>query len=239
MANSYVNDFKAGTKCYFKDIKKYKSLTKDEEKLLFEKIKVGDIDARNKILEANLKFVVKIAKSYKGMGVPFDELISEGNIGLIKAMDKFDGDNNDVKFFSYGRWWIMQSMQDCIKKRNVYEENEISNDEKENDENVYDETDDSLNEDTIFNDFIAEEDEITDEKLKIIKNLLSELNEEEKMIIECSFGINTNNGKSLKLEEIGKILNISSERVRQKKENILRKLRSVALEKCELNNIYI
>ena len=240
MSNDYVNDFKAGTKYYFKDIKKYKSLTKDEEKVLFQKIKDGDINARNKILEANLKFVVKIAKSYKGFGVPFDELISEGNMGLIKAMNKFDGDNNDVKFFSYGKWWIMQSMQDYIKRRNISSNCEISQDDKEEKVNeLYDENNDYTDDSLTFEDMSINENELNNEKMLTIKNLLSLLNTEENFIIQSYYGLNTDDGKPLTLEEIGKYLNITSERVRQKKENILRKMRSHALEKCEINNIYI
>jgi RNA polymerase primary sigma factor len=240
MLNDYVNDFKAGTKCYFKDIKKYKSLTKEEEKVLFKKIKEGDIEARNQILEANLKFVVKIAKNYKGFGVPFDELISEGNMGLIRAMNKFDGENNDVKFFSYGKWWIMQSMQDYIKRRNISDNNEISQDEKETKINdLYDENDDYHDDSMAFEDLSISEHELTSEKINIIKNLLSDLSNDENFIIQSYFGMNTENGKPMTLEEIGNILHISSERVRQKKEMILRKIRSHALEKCEANNIYI
>jgi len=80
----------------------------DEEIELTKKIKAGDVDARNKLCEANLKFVISVAKQYSGQA-PLNDLISEGNIGLLKAADKFD-ETRGFKFISYAVWWIRQSI---------------------------------------------------------------------------------------------------------------------------------
>lgn len=92
---------------YFADIRKYPSLTKEEEKALVIKIQApgGDKKALEKLVNANLRFVVSVAKNYQGQGVPLLDLISEGNAGLIEAANRFDT-TKDVKFFSYAVWWI-------------------------------------------------------------------------------------------------------------------------------------
>lgn len=245
--NNYVNDFKNEIKIYFNDIKKLKPLTKEEEKLLFQKIKKGDVNARNKIIESNLKYVIKMAKAYKGKGVDFEDLISEGNIGLMKAMEKFDESNN-VKFYSYGKWWVQASIQEAIKRKNISESNEIL----ENDLITYDNSDIN-NEDSInsinyqnnkdnYDEFYADDNEQNIDmqlnKITLLNILTNILNDEEKIIINNYYGLNNEN-KSYTLEEIGKMINLTSERVRQKKEVILRKMRSYALANIETNNIYI
>lgn len=92
---------------YFADIRKFPSLTKEQEKELVTKIQVpgGDKRAMEKLVNANLRFVVSVAKMYQGQGVPLLDLISEGNAGLIEAANRFDT-SKDVKFFSYAVWWI-------------------------------------------------------------------------------------------------------------------------------------
>lgn len=94
---------------YFKDVKKSSPLTIDEEVVLAIKIKNGDEEAKQKLIKANLKFVVSIAKEYQGQGLPLCDLISEGNYGLIKAASKFDH-TRGFKFISYAVWWIRQSI---------------------------------------------------------------------------------------------------------------------------------
>lgn len=91
---------------YFSDIRKYESLTKEEEKELIIKVQNNnDPVALDKLIKANLKFVVTVAKKYQGQGTPLLDLISEGNSGLIEAAKKFDV-KRDLKFFSYAVWWI-------------------------------------------------------------------------------------------------------------------------------------
>ncbi len=104
---SYL-DFK-NLRNYLNQIAKYPILTQKEEKKLGEQIQSGDKDAINKLIEANLRFVVSYVKKYKGMGMGMFDLINEGNLGLIEAAKRFDPDRN-VKFISYAVWWIRQAI---------------------------------------------------------------------------------------------------------------------------------
>lgn len=94
---------------YFKDIKKSVVLNSFEENELAKKIKDGDELALNKLVNANLKFVISIAKEYQGKGLPLADLINEGNHGLIKAAHRFDPFKG-FKFISYAVWWVRQSI---------------------------------------------------------------------------------------------------------------------------------
>lgn len=98
---------------YFKDISKYPVLTKKEEIDLARRARAGDEDARRKIILSNLKLVITIAKSYIPYGVPFFDLIEEGNIGLIKAVSRFDPEMG-FRFSTYSSWWIRQSIVRAI-----------------------------------------------------------------------------------------------------------------------------
>ena len=115
MANQHANDFTRTTEVYFEELKRYKPLTKAKERRLLKKCKKGNLKAKNEILESNLRFVFDIAKHYTGRGVSISELISDGNVGLLRAIDKFD-ETKDVKFISYAVWWIKQAMLESIKK---------------------------------------------------------------------------------------------------------------------------
>ena len=94
---------------YFKDVKKSEGLSSEKEGELAIRIQNGDTKASDELVEANLKFVVTIAKEFQGQGLPLPDLISEGNYGLIKAAYKFDH-TKGFKFISYAVWWIRQSI---------------------------------------------------------------------------------------------------------------------------------
>ena len=94
-------------KTYIKEINQVSILKKSEEDHLAKKMSQGDIEARNCLISANLRFVVSIAKRYVNRGVPFLDLINEGNMGLILACDKFDY-RKGYRFISYAVWWIRQ-----------------------------------------------------------------------------------------------------------------------------------
>lgn len=94
---------------YFKEVRKSVLLTPEEEVNLAKRIKEGDAKATEELVNANLKFVVSIAKEYQNQGLPLCDLISEGNYGLIKAASRFDH-NRGFRFISYAVWWIKQSI---------------------------------------------------------------------------------------------------------------------------------
>jgi RNA polymerase primary sigma factor len=98
---------------YFRDINRYKVLTDEEERVLVKAIQDGKPSAANKLVVCNLRFVVSVARRYRGRGLSYLELINEGNIGLLKAAKRFDI-KKQVKFISYAVWWIRQSIQKAI-----------------------------------------------------------------------------------------------------------------------------
>ena len=100
-------------KLYMQNIGQYPLVTPEEEVELAAKIKAGDKDARAKLIRSNLRLVVKIAHDFKGLGLPLLDLISEGNIGLMRAVEKFDP-SKGAKLSSYAAWWIKQSMRRAL-----------------------------------------------------------------------------------------------------------------------------
>ncbi len=109
----YKND---PMKAYMQDIGEIPLITKAEEVELAARIKQGDDVARQKLIKANLRLVVKIAHDFKGFGLPLLDLISEGNIGLMRAAEKFDPAKG-AKFSSYSAWWIKQSMRRALSQK--------------------------------------------------------------------------------------------------------------------------
>ena len=101
---------------YLKDIAKHKTLSSEEEAIFAARIKKGDKKALDTLVKANLRFAVSVARKYQNQGLPLSELISEGNIGLIKAAKRFDEKKN-FKFISYAVWWIRQSIFRALADR--------------------------------------------------------------------------------------------------------------------------
>jgi len=100
-------------KAYLKDVRHIPLLTAEEEVELALKIRKGDRDARNKMIKSNLRLVISIAKRYTGLGVPLSDLIEEGNIGLMKSVEKFDPDRG-FRFSTYAAWWIKQGISRAV-----------------------------------------------------------------------------------------------------------------------------
>jgi len=257
---------------YFQEIGKYVLLRPEEEIDLAIKIKKGDMAAQDKLVRANLRFVVSVAKMYQNQGLSLGDLINEGNIGLVKAAQRFD-ETRGFKFISYAVWWVRQGIMSAIadqsrvvrlplnrvgnltKLGKVYRELEQEFERKptteelakileiSSDEVAYilqissrqvsvdapfnngDENKSTLM-DVLHNDEQPMPDtELMHDSLKNeVADILSTLDEREAEVIRLSFGIGSN--QKATLEEIGERFNLTRERIRQIKENALRKLRS-------------
>lgn len=101
---------------YFQEINKYALITADEEVELSARIRKGDEEALERLVAANLRFVISVAKQYQNRGLCFSDLINEGNLGLVKAATKFD-ETKGFKFISYAVWWIRQSIIQAIAQQ--------------------------------------------------------------------------------------------------------------------------
>lgn len=215
---------------YYDDLKKTKPLSRAREKHLLKLAKHGNLKARNEILESNLKFVFDIAKKYTGRGVAISELISEGNMGLIYSIDKFD-ETKDVKFISYAVWWIRYSIIEAIKNKKQRSSVEVCEDDIMNKKFSTGATDDDESVTYMEASFSDALDSSNKEKRikqnKVVRNLMEGLSEREAEIIVSYYGLN--GADKMNLVEIGEMIGITSERVRQIKKNTLKKLRSKIL----------
>ena len=256
---------------YLQEIGKVDLITSDMEIELATRIKKGDKEALDILTKANLRFVVSVAKQYQNKGLPLTDLINEGNIGLIKAAQKFD-ETRGFKFISYAVWWIKQSIMQAIADQSrmvriplnrigalnkigkVASALEQELERKPSVEEISAELDMDIEEveyalkisgrhisvdapikqgeenknsllDIMPNDKQPTPDtSLMSESLKReIQNSLSTLTEREAEVIKLYFGIEREN--SLTLEEIGEMLNLTRERVRQIKEKALIRLR--------------
>ena len=100
---------------YLADVAQSLPLSADKERALASRIKKGDGDARNELVEANLRFVITMALKYQNRGVPLEDLVNVGNMGLITAAERFDG-TRGFKFISYAVWWVRQSILQALKE---------------------------------------------------------------------------------------------------------------------------
>jgi RNA polymerase primary sigma factor len=101
---------------YFADIRRHRLLTAVEEVELGRRVRAGDGEARERLITANLRLVVKLAHGYAGFGMAFEDLVAEGNLGLIRAADRFDPERG-VRFGSYAALWIRQAMRVALSER--------------------------------------------------------------------------------------------------------------------------
>ncbi len=113
ISKSITNRESASLEKYLQEIGKVPLLSPEEEVVLIARIKKGDKIALDKLVKANLRFVVSVAKQYQGQGLSLPDLINEGNIGLIKSVERFD-DTRGFKFISFAVWWIRQSIIKAI-----------------------------------------------------------------------------------------------------------------------------
>ena len=256
-------------KVYLKEIGRVPLLTPEEEIELAIRISEDDQEAKKRLAEANLRLVVSIAKRYVGRGMQFLDLIQEGNLGLIKAVDKFDY-TKGFKFSTYATWWIRQAITRAIadqartiripvhmvetinkvKKANsqLLHQNgrEATPDEiaeylempvdkvreilRVAQEPVSLETPIGEEEDSHLGDFIPDDDALAPAdaaSMSLLKEQLADvlktLTPREAKVLSLRFGLDDGNPKTL--EEVGKVFNVTRERIRQIEAKALRKLR--------------
>lgn len=253
---------------YLKEIGKIPLLNAEKERELAQKMKDGDKDAKDTLIDSNLRLVVSIAKKYMNRGLSLLDLIQEGNIGLIKAVDKFDY-SKGFKFSTYATWWIRQAItraiadqartiripvhmvetinkltrvqrqliQDLGREPTIDELAEkmnmpvdkirdiqrISQDPVSIDKPVGEEEDSHLVDFIPSDEYVSPDDEVSRELLKedLIK-VLDLLTEREAKVIRLRFGLDDD--KQRTLEEVGRSLGVTRERIRQIEAKSIRKL---------------
>ncbi len=252
---------------YFRDINRYRVLTEDEERDVIRSVQRNDHEAITVLITSNLRFVVSVARRYRGRGLSFLELINEGNMGLLKAAKRFNLDNK-VKFISYAVWWIRQSIQKALfeqtgtvrippnkiallakfkkaldKNAGDYMGTISMNDFKEHEQDIIDVMDklrgvsldapvssnhgpegDSTKtlQDLLGTDPNQDAESERYELGRVIDSVLQNITGREERILRMYFGLNFS--KQFTLEEIGKELNLTRERVRLIRDRSLRKL---------------
>ena len=223
MADTFSTD--DPVRMYLKEIGKVPLLTPEEEQDLAKRMAEGDEEAKRRMAEANLRLVVSIAKRYVGRGMLFLDLIQEGNLGLIKAVEKFDY-TKGYKFSTYATWWIRQAITRAIADQARTIRIPVHMVE----EPVSLETPIGEEEDSHLGDFIPDEDASEPSEaasFSLLKEQLMEvldtLTPREKKVLELRFGIV--DGRTRTLEEVGKEFNVTRERIRQIEAKALRKLR--------------
>ena len=259
---------KGALKLYLKEISSIPLLKREEEKKLARRMKRGDKKALNKMVESNLRFVVQVAKSYQGKGLPLLDLINEGNMGLIKAAKRFNPEMG-VKFISYAIWWIRQTIRQSLREQartirlpankeryltkvekaffKLSQElerlptadeiaQEVSGSTKDV-EKILEMSGDCLSLDTALNDddgslgdmvpgtdFQRLSRKMVIESLRAnIEQIVDVLSSQEEKVIKFRYGLE--GGDPMTLEEIGKRLGVTRERVRQIEGKAIKQLR--------------
>ena len=224
---------------YLDEIGKEQMLTNDEERQLSERIAKGDERALSKLIEANLKFVVTVARQYKGRGVAMEDLVSEGNIGLMKAAAKFDA-SKGVRFVNYAVVHIRQAIEKAIDQQGgLYQ---IPKDVKQDlvrqqsiplsvDAPLGHRTNMSLLSVLVNKDAPLADERVHSEAIEdAIEYALGTLNERERRVVNAFFGIDQEHET---MAEIAEDMDLKRERVRQIRDISVRKLRKAYRNKLK------
>ena len=239
-------------KRYLEDIRKTKPLCREEEQTLFRLCEQGNSSARSRLIQSNMRFVLKVALQYKGCPIPLPDLVNEGSMGLIRAIESFDY-SRGLKFISYAVWWIKAyitrainesgniirlpanqhlRVRKALKAKNRGEE--ISEDIREliqlGEKGIsFDQplgTDSKTSYSEILEDHSTVSPESSTEVVRIegmARELIDNLPTREAQVIQGLYGINYESPQTLR--EVGESLNISHERVRQLRDQALRRIR--------------
>ena len=257
---------------YLDDISKIKLISAEEEVDLAGRIHKGDINARDCLINANLRFVISVSKQYQNQGLSLSDIINEGNLGLIKAAERFD-ETMGFKFISYAVWWIRQSITQAVAENmrivrlpinrinhiNKIKKSIAELEQKYEREPTFLEITQALEltptdvtvaiknsgrhismdtpfvqgeegnmYDVLLNEDASSPDKelLTDSLRKEIERALNTLTQREADVIRLYFGVNGKHAHTL--AEIGEEFNLTRERVRQIKENAVKRLRHTA-----------
>jgi RNA polymerase primary sigma factor len=242
-----VNRNKNAVQIYLKQIENIPVLSREEEEICARKAAAGDQKEKERLIVSNLRFVVSIAVKYQNLGLPLMDLINEGNMGLIRAVEKFDV-NKGFKFISYARWWIRHFILKAIFEQSTsiklplkYASQLSKNDEINDTEMVQklrqiyrpvsldQKLSEDNNSDTILDLVDSSKYDLPDKVVmeqnlkEIISEIMFKLKPIERDVISRHFGLN---GKPpLTLKEIGEKYNLTKERIRQIEHTALDKLR--------------
>ena len=224
---------------YLDEIGREELLTNEEERQLAERIAKGDDRALSKLIEANLKFVVSIARQYKGKGVDMEDLVSEGNIGLMKAAAKFDA-TKGVRFVNFAVVYIRQAIEKAIDQQGgLYQ---VPKDVKQEvarlqsqavsvDAPLGHRSNMSLLSVLVNKDAPLADERVHSEAIEdAIEFALGTLDARERRVINAFFGINQENET---MAEIAEDMDIKRERVRQIRDKAIRKLRKAYRNKLK------
>ena len=244
---------------YFSEIREYPLLTKKQEQGLARNVKKGCQDSLHELVKSNLSFVVKVASEYRNLGMPFEDMLNEGNIGLIEAAHRYDA-SKGTKFITYAIWWIRKSILKSLSEhsslvrvptyqmKKVREIRDAENSlrrslgRKPKREEISRQLDRSVNKidqvlqftlremslddkigkdrETPIADYLVDDNLVTpeDDLIKreansLVSEAMTDLTDQERTVLCHRFGIA--GGPTLTLKEIGEMMNISRERVRQ------------------------
>ena len=210
---------------YLDEIGQTPLLTPEQEQQLSERIKKGDQRALNRMVEANLRFVVTIASQYQGKGLPMDDLLSEGNMGLMKAARKFDAARG-LRFVSYAAPFIRQQIEKALKKETDEERLEGT---REGGTRSVDAPLGSKNNVSLLSVLVNASSPLADGRVhsavvaSAAEYALRCLNERERRVVAAFFGVET---EALTMQEIADDMGLQRERVRQIRDKAVRHMRS-------------